>query len=147
MNVGSLFSGVGGIDLGLERAGMRVLWQVENDEQCQTVLRHRFTGTELYDDVKEVYGLRVENGGEGEDNADHRSNATDWNEHGRGAKNSGISRHDGNEPRPDLAPVDLICGGFPCTDLSVAGKRAGRTGAGRNRAIRVTHWQQERIHR
>ena len=84
MLVGSLFSGVGGIDLGLERAGMRVLWQVEYDKYCQSVLRHRFTGTELYNDVREV--------------------------------------------GPDLAPVDLICGGFPCQDVSVAGNRAGLTG-------------------
>ena len=32
MKVGSTFSGVGGFDLGLERAGMQILWQAEIDQ-------------------------------------------------------------------------------------------------------------------
>jgi site-specific DNA-cytosine methylase len=38
VNVGSLFSGIGGFDLGFERAGMRVDWQVELDPYCRAVL-------------------------------------------------------------------------------------------------------------
>lgn len=38
---GSLFSGGGGLDLGLERAGLRCVFQVENDRHCLTLLeRH-----------------------------------------------------------------------------------------------------------
>lgn len=79
---GSLFAGVGGFDLGFERAGMRSLWQVEIDNAARAVLARRFPDAAQYADVREV-----------------------------GAHN--------------LAPVDVICGGFPCQDLSVAGKRAG----------------------
>lgn len=39
---GSLFSGVGGIDLGLERAGLEGAWQVEIDERCRELLAKRF---------------------------------------------------------------------------------------------------------
>lgn len=86
MNVGSLFAGIGGFDLGLERAGMRVSWQVELDPYCRAVLARHFPEAERFEDVREV---------------------------GAGS----------------LAPVDLICGGFPCQDLSAAGRGAGLDGA------------------
>ena len=82
--VGSLFTGIGGFDLGLERAGWRVAWQVENNPFRKKILRRHWPHVELRDDI-----------------------ATDT---------------DG------LPPVDLICGGFPCQDLSVAGRRAGLAG-------------------
>jgi DNA (cytosine-5)-methyltransferase 1 len=80
LTVGSLFSGIGGLDLGLERAGMEVRWQVEIDPWCQRVLAKHWPKVPRYDDIK----------------------AIDWTE---------------------VEPVDLICGGFPCQPVSLAGKR------------------------
>ncbi len=85
MTFGSLFTGIGGFDLGLERAGMRCAWQVEIDDKCQSVLSRHWPNVPKFKDVRHV----------GCDN---------------------------------LAAVDLICGGFPCQDLSVAGRRAGLAG-------------------
>jgi DNA (cytosine-5)-methyltransferase 1 len=83
----SLFSGIGGFDLGFERAGMECAAQVEIDDAAREVLEHRFPGVPKYTDVRE-FG------------------------HGQF----------------DRGAVDLICGGFPCQDLSIAGKRAGLAG-------------------
>ncbi len=54
MNVGSLFSGIGGFDLGFERAGMRVDWQVELDPYCRAVLARHFPEADRFEDVREV---------------------------------------------------------------------------------------------
>ena len=85
MKVGSLFAGIGGFDLGFERAGMQTTWQVEQDPYCLAVLAKHFPDAQRFEDVCDV-----------------------------GAHN--------------LEPVDLICGGFPCQDLSGAGKGAGLDG-------------------
>lgn len=85
LTFGSLFAGVGGFDLGFERAGMRCAWQVEIDPKCREVLARHWPDVERFEDVREC-----------------------------GSHN--------------LPAVDLVCGGFPCQDISVAGRRAGLAG-------------------
>ena len=51
MTVGSLFSGIGGIDLGLQRAGMTIAWQVEKDDWCRNVLTKHWPTVPKYDDI------------------------------------------------------------------------------------------------
>jgi len=52
MKFGSLFAGIGGIDLGLERAGMECAWQVEIDDYCQRVLAKHWPEVERFGDVR-----------------------------------------------------------------------------------------------
>lgn len=87
MKFGSLFSGIGGIDLGLERAGMEAAWQCEANERAQNVLRYHWPNVKLFDDVRTI-----------------------------------------NKGENACESVELICGGFPCQDLSVAGNRRGLAG-------------------
>lgn len=61
MNVGSLFSGIGGIELGLHRAGgFETKWLVEREPYAQAVLRKRFPTARIYDDVTTVEWSTVE---------------------------------------------------------------------------------------
>ena len=54
MTVGSLFSGIGGFDHGLERAGMSIEWQVENNEFCREVLKKHWPSTPCHYDITQI---------------------------------------------------------------------------------------------
>jgi len=87
----SLFAGVGGFDLALERNGIDVVASVEIDKKASEVLAKRFPNSKLFSDIKDVTGEQL--------------------------ISAGFTPNDG-----------IITGGFPCQDLSVAGKRAGLGG-------------------
>ncbi len=52
----SLFAGIGGFDLGLERAGMQCVGQVEKDEWKLSVLEKHWPGLKRISDIREVKG-------------------------------------------------------------------------------------------
>lgn len=54
LTVGSLFSGIGGLDLGLERAGMKVIWQSEIDPYANKVLKKHWPEVPNYGDIKRI---------------------------------------------------------------------------------------------
>lgn len=78
MRVGSLFSGIGGLDLALEMEGHEVVWQSEIDKLCCKVLAKRWPGVPNLGDIRAIAAP---------------------------------------------PPVDILCGGFPCQDVSTAGAR------------------------
>lgn len=84
ITIGSLFSGIGGFELGLERAipNSKTIWQVEQNKNCQGILKKHWPEAILHNDIREV-------------------------------------NHE------NVHPVNIICGGFPCQDISAAGKGAG----------------------
>jgi DNA (cytosine-5)-methyltransferase 1 len=60
LTVGSLFSGIGGFDLGLERAGMKVIWQSEIDEFASKVLKKHWPDVPNLGDITKVDWSEVE---------------------------------------------------------------------------------------
>lgn len=60
LTVGSLFSGIGGLDLGLERAGMRVIWQSEIDPYANQVLAKHWPTIPNHGNIKEIDWTQIE---------------------------------------------------------------------------------------
>ena len=87
----SLFAGVGGFDLAMQRNGIKTVATVEIDKHARGVLERRFPNAKHFTDVTKVTGDELR--------------AADF-----------------------IPERGIITGGFPCQDLSVAGKRAGLAG-------------------
>jgi len=60
LTVGSLFSGIGGLDLGLERAGMKVIWQSEIDPYANRVLKKHWPEVVNHGNIKEINWQEIE---------------------------------------------------------------------------------------
>jgi len=103
---GSLFAGIGGFDLGFERAGIETDWQIEIEDYCRKVLAQHFPGARQYADIRNCCGIYKPN---------------------ERRMRSGKTRHRCQRAH-HLKWVDIISGGFPCQDISNAGKRAGIEG-------------------
>lgn len=54
MRFGSVFTGIGGADLGLVRAGMAPVWQIEKDEFVRLVLEKHWPHVRRFGDVRDV---------------------------------------------------------------------------------------------
>lgn len=57
MKAGSLFSGVDALGLGIEKAGIRTIWRIENNEYCREVLRRRWPKIPVHGDIRQCTGL------------------------------------------------------------------------------------------
>ena len=125
LTVGSLFAGIGGIELGLERTGyFKTIWQVENDEYATKILEKNWPEVRRYGDIRTIGKGCYEVADSKEDRWDSSTQQEMDEEKDRRETGCGLDNCCENE----LPYVDLICGGFPCQDISNAGKRAGIEG-------------------
>jgi DNA (cytosine-5)-methyltransferase 1 len=116
LTFGSLFAGVGGLDLGLERAGLRCLWQVEHDAWRRRILASRFDGARQHDDARTFVKGAWEY-----DLCDCCEEP--WCEiHNDHFSDCGCVRI--SEYADDWPQVDLIVGGDPCQENSNARRTA-----------------------
>ena len=104
MRVLSLFSGIGGLDLAAEWAGMETVAFCEIEPFAVQVLERRFPAIENHGDITRFTNRTLRELG-------------------------GSPFHRFKCPADYNGTIDVIHGGFPCQDLSVAGKQAGLEGA------------------
>lgn len=122
----SLFAGVGGFDLALQRAGVQVTAAVEIDPAARGVLADHFPHTRLYEDVTRVHAYKSCLS----DPALRQHTEEQQQPHYRGSDADRVGEGACPGCLPDIDPSrTVLTGGFPCQDLSVAGHRAGLGGA------------------
>jgi len=141
----SLFSGIGGLDLAAHAAGIETLACCEIEPFAVQILNRRFPGIPVFDDVRKITRGAIEELLSGKDYA----NVVELYNQGLSVEEIAIMHNTptgfmrgvlkrrgfdikGEEemlPGKNCVPIiDVIHGGFPCQDLSVAGKQAGLTG-------------------
>jgi DNA (cytosine-5)-methyltransferase 1 len=120
VNVLSLFTGIGGLDLGLERAGMTVVGQVEIDPWCRKVLAKHWPEVPRHDDVRTAADWWLAPMADAE--GDRRRTWRPGRPAGDGANRQGHASAGLAEATPGRPAVDVVAGGFPCQPVSLAGK-------------------------
>jgi DNA (cytosine-5)-methyltransferase 1 len=142
MRVLDLFSGIGGFSLGLERAGMRTVAFCEIDPYCRRVLAKHWPDVPIYGDIRELTAARLMADARQREpqecagfDGEYEQRAAQWRRaeqsagpgagggtgDGRSAERIAV----GGSVAPAHTGIDVICGGFPCQGISVAGKGAG----------------------
>lgn len=90
-NAVSLFSGVGGLDLGADRAGFNIVAQCESDPYRRRVLKRHWPGVPCFEDVRDVaVGQRPRGGGKRDSSAKGRGGIRGSVDHVREATEAGI---------------------------------------------------------
>lgn len=105
MKLLDIFSGIGGFSVGLERAGMETVAFCEIDKHCHKVLKKHWPEVPILENITNVSFTHVYHG---EDYLHEHDNKT-------GEVKTEVFASD----------IDIIAGGFPCTDVSIAGKKKG----------------------
>jgi DNA-cytosine methyltransferase len=121
----SFFSGVGGLDLGFERAGIETISLCENDPYASAVLARHWPNIYNHGDIVALAAREASRGEE-------RNHQLSFAVQHAADEVQRPSRPVDAESRPpsgdDWQHADIWSGGFPCQDLSVAGGRKGFTG-------------------